>query len=411
MRKFYVILAAAALVLLQTPCGAQKWEGLAGKPQMGWSSWNKFGVNISEQLLRDMADKMVELGLKDAGYIYLNIDDGWHGVRDSLGFIHEDAAKFPSGMRALADYVHSKGLKIGIYSDAGTMTCGCFEGSSGHQYQDAYMYAKWGMDYLKYDWCFTEGLTAKGQYKLMRDALRWAGRPIFFSMCEWGTDKPWEWAAEVGHSWRSTGDIGPYFAEDCVHPKDDGTTWTQLCVLSIIDLNEPLRQYAGPGHWNDPDMLEVGNGMSFEEDRTHFSMWCIMAAPLILGNDICNMTPQTAGIITNKECIAIDQDALGIQGFRIRREGDVEYWARPLEGGDWAVCIFNRGLENAEIALDWGSFKFTDTLAGRSFDAADGYKLLNVWDASEKVQPVRVKSIRKISLKSHDCVLYRLIKN
>ena len=405
VRKSTIILAALALLCCAN-ASAQKWEGLAEKPQMGWSSWNKFQCNISEDLLKDIADRMVELGLKDAGYVYLNIDDGWHGGRDEKGFIHEDPAKFPSGMGSLADYVHSKGLKLGIYSDAGTMTCACYPGSSGHQYQDAYMYAKWGIDYLKYDWCFTEELSAKSSYKIIRDALRWTGRPIFLSMCEWGNSNPWEWAAEVGHSWRTTGDIGPYFDTDCVHPKDDGTTWTQLCVLSIVDRNEPLRQYAGPGHWNDPDMLEVGNGMSVAEDRTHFSLWCIMAAPLILGNDICNMSDETLAIITNKDCIAIDQDPLGIQGFRVKREADIEYWAKPLSGGDWAICIFNRGQETSKITLDWAEFKFEDTLAQRSFDAADGYTVKNVWNPSEKLRPA--KGRKSITLASHDCVVYLL---
>ncbi len=188
-----------------------KWEHLADTPQMGWSSWNCFMTDINEELIMKTADAMVELGLVDAGYVYLNLDDGWHGERDANGFIQEDREKFPSGIKALADYLHSKGMKLGIYSDAGDFTCACYSGSHGHEYQDAVTYASWGVDYLKYDWCFTTNIDAKGAYTLMRNALRKAGRPIFFSMCEWGTNKPWEWAAEVGHSWRTTHDIGPAF--------------------------------------------------------------------------------------------------------------------------------------------------------------------------------------------------------
>ena len=188
-----------------------KWEGLALTPQMGWNSWNKFATNINEELIKATADKMVELGLVEAGYVYLNLDDGWHGERDAQGFIHEDKEKFPSGMKALGDYLHARGLKLGIYSDAGTNTCACYAGSNGHEYQDAFTYASWGVDYLKYDWCYTNNLNPVGAYTTMRSALKRAGRPILFSICEWGSNRPWEWAQNVGHSWRTTGDIGVHF--------------------------------------------------------------------------------------------------------------------------------------------------------------------------------------------------------
>jgi alpha-galactosidase len=398
-----------------------KWEGLADTPQMGWSSWNKFQTEINEKLIKDIADKMVELGLVDAGYIYLNLDDGWHGERDAQGFVHEDMEKFPSGMKALADYLHAKGLKLGIYSDAGTNTCACYTGSLGHEYHDAIVYANWGVDYLKYDWCFTNNINPKGAYTLMRNALRAAGRPIFFSMCEWGSNKPWEWAADVGHSWRTTGDIGVVFLP--VPPKYDENgrrMWAPLSVMGIADINEPLRQYAGPGHWNDPDMLEVGNGMTVAEDRTHFTLWCMMAAPLILGNDITNMTPETLAIITNREVIAIDQDPLGIQGLRLKKDGDLQYWFKPLEGGDWAFCVVNIGEEAATVQLDWASLEVDDELSGRKTDFGTvNYRVKDLWNASAKPFNTLVKGKGKLRkqlvqnpvtavVASHDVVLYRL---
>ena len=424
------ILLIGACLLAMGLAGAQnrrpdaplpKWEGLADTPQMGWSSWNKFQTEINEKLIKDIADKMVELGLVDAGYVYLNLDDGWHGERDAQGFVHEDMEKFPSGMKALADYLHAKGLKLGIYSDAGTNTCACYTGSLGHEYQDAIVYANWGVDYLKYDWCYTNNINPKGAYTLMRNALRAAGRPIFFSMCEWGSNKPWEWAADVGHSWRTTGDIGVVFLP--VPPKYDENgrrMWAPLSVMGIADINEPLRQYAGPGHWNDPDMLEVGNGMTVAEDRTHFTLWCMMAAPLILGNDITNMTPETLAIITNREVIAIDQDPLGVQGLRLKKEGDLQYWFKPLEGGDWAFCVVNIGEEAATVQLDWASLEVDDELSGRKTDFGTvNYRVKDLWNASAKPFNTLVKGKGKLRkqlvqnpvtavVASHDVVLYRL---
>ncbi len=274
MNKKSLLLLFTALVYWQSH--AQKFEGLAKTPPMGWNTWNKFACNVDENLIRSSADAMVSSGLRDAGYRYIVIDDCWHGKRDSLGFIHPDPTRFPSGIKALADYVHSKGLKMGIYSDAGNKTCGGHPGSRGHEYQDAIMYASWGIDYLKYDWCETEGLKAEGAYTTMRDALHAAGRPIVFSMCEWGTAKPWTWAKDIGHLWRTTGDI--YHCFDC---EENHGTWSSWGMLQILDMQEGLRKYAGPDHWNDPDMMEVGNGMTLSEDRAHFSMWCMLAAPLM----------------------------------------------------------------------------------------------------------------------------------
>ena len=229
----------------------------------------------SEGIVRETADAMVATGMRDAGYRYVIIDDCWQGERDADGFIQPDPERFPSGMKALADYVHAKGLKLGLYSDAGWTTCGDRPGSRGHEYQDALSYARWGIDYLKYDWCDTDGLNAEGAYQTMRDALEAAGRPIVFGICEWGDNQPWEWGKTIGHLWRTTGDIAPCF--DCEVDHGDWSSWG---VLRILDMQEGLRAHAGPGHWNDPDMLEVGNGMSEAEDRAHFSMWAMLAAPL-----------------------------------------------------------------------------------------------------------------------------------
>ncbi|MCR4910220.1 MAG: glycoside hydrolase family 27 protein [Bacteroidales bacterium] len=402
MRKlFYAALAA----LMITPAFGQETSKFAATPQMGWNSWNKFGVNINEDLIKATADKMVELGLVDAGYIYLNLDDGWHGERDEQGFIQEDPVKFPSGIKALADYVHSKGMKLGIYSDAGWKTCGGCAGSFGHEFQDAYTYAQWGVDYLKYDWCFTENINPKGAYKLMSEALKATGRQIWFSMCEWGTAKPWEWAADIAQSWRTTGDIWPYFE---TIPAEFENQWHGDPVMKLVDLNEPLRAYAGPGHWNDPDMLEVGNGsLTLAENRAHFTLWCMMAAPLLMGNDLTTMPEEILQILCNKDVIAIDQDPLGVQGLRLKSEGGIEYWFKPLEGGDWAVCFFNRGAEDKVVLIDWESLKFTDELSGKTFDPA-GCKAQNLWD--KKVRARKTKGTQKVYIPSHDVLLYRVGK-
>ncbi|MDD3202012.1 MAG: glycoside hydrolase family 27 protein [Bacteroidales bacterium] len=383
---------------------AQKYDNIAKTPQMGWNSWNKFNCNINEQLVRETADTMVELGLVDAGYIYLNMDDCWHGERDSLGFITENKEKFPSGLKSLSDYLHSKGLKFGIYSDAGRKTCAGFPGSFGHEYQDAIRYAQWGVDYLKYDWCAAKDINPKGAYALMRDALKSAGRPVLFSMCEWGSNQPWLWAENVGHSWRTTGDICASFAEDMVY---DG--WKALSVLSILDMQVELRQYAGPGHWNDPDMLEVGNGMSVSEDRAHFTMWCMLAAPLLLGNDLTNMTKETLEIITNREVIAIDQDTLGVQGLKFKDDGAVEYWFKPLAGGQWAFCILNRSNEEVTLSINWKEFNFTDELSGLStaFDKVL-YDYKDLWN-SKNVGNTR--SNISVTIGGHDVSVYRLTPN
>jgi alpha-galactosidase len=371
--RIFLFIAASLLFSLQG--FAQKFEGLARTPQLGWNSWNRFGCNVSEQLIRETADAMGSSGMKDAGYQYINIDDCWHGERDARGFIQPNKEHFPSGMKALADYIHSKGLKLGIYSDAGWKTCGGKPGSRGFEYQDALTYAEWGIDYLKYDWCNTDGLKAEGAYLTMRQALRNAGRPVLFSICEWGDNQPWDWAKEVGHSWRTTGDI--YNCFDCIH---DHGTWKSWGVLQILDKQEGLRVHAGPGHWNDMDMLEVGNGMSLIEDRAHFSIWAMLASPLIAGNDLRTMSKETAAILTNERLIAVNQDPLGVQAFRYTVRDGVEFWFKPLAQGDWAFMALNRNAQPRKFSFAWQSENVNDELSKRSLAAREiHYTIRDLW--------------------------------
>jgi alpha-galactosidase len=392
------------LVFLSTGLFGQKFDNLAQTPPMGWNSWNKFGCNVNQQMLMDMADAMVESGMKDAGYEYIVVDDCWHGERDSLGFIHPNKEHFPSGMKALIDYIHSRGLKFGIYSCAGNLTCAGKPGSRGHQYQDAISYASWGVDYLKYDWCNTKGLNAEASYTTMRDALYSAGRPVVFSLCEWGNNKPWLWAKNVGHLWRTTGDITDCF--DCTNTH--GGTWTSWGVMKILDMQEGLRTYAGPGHWNDPDMLEVGNGgMTVSEDRAHFSMWCMLAAPLMAGNDISNMSDDTRNILTNTGAIAVDQDPLGIQGFRYAVKDSVETWFKPLKDGDWAVCFLNRSHSPVKVTFDWNT-NVSDDFSDRNLDAAHTlYKVYDIW--TKKNLKDTKQGLDEI-VPAHDVLMLRLYK-
>jgi len=344
LRLIRAILIVAVAVF--SPVKTRAADGsLALTPPMGWNSWNKFGCNVSEALIKSMADAMVSSGMRDAGYQYVVIDDCWQVSRDTQGNIVADAKRFPSGIKALADYVHAQGLKFGIYSDAGTETCGGRPGSRGHEYQDAAQYAAWGVDYLKYDWCKTGTENAQAAYGIMRAALDASGRPIVFSMCEWGTSKPWLWAKDVGNLWRTTGDIA-----DCWDCKKEYSTG----FVRILDLQDGLETYAGPGHWNDPDMLEVGNGgMSVAEYRAHFSLWCLLAAPLIAGNDLRNMSPDIKDILINKEVLAVNQDPLGMQGRRVRKDASTEVWAKQMKDGSRTVILFNRGSEATEVSVSW----------------------------------------------------------
>jgi alpha-galactosidase len=344
MKRLIVFLAA--ITFCTAPKLSALENGLARTPPMGWNSWNKFSCNVSAKLIEGAADAIVSTGMKDAGYQYVVIDDCWQVSRDAEGNIVADAQRFPDGMKAVADYIHSKGLKFGIYSDAGTGTCQNRPGSHGYEFQDARQYAAWGVDYLKYDWCNHSTQDSASSYATMRDALAKAGRPIVFSICEWGSTKPWLWAGDIGNLWRTTGDI--------IDKWDGHEKWGGNGVVQILDLQDGIESYAGPGHWNDPDMLEVGNGgMTNSEYRSHFSMWCLMAAPLMAGNDLRSMNDEVREILTNKEVIAIDQDPLGMQGRRVKKDGDLEIWAKQLKDGSRAVALLNRGASEAAIQFRW----------------------------------------------------------
>jgi len=399
MKKIIVL---ALLSIFYTITFAQKFEGLALTPPMGWNSWNNFGCNVDEKLIRAIADSMVASGMKSAGYQYVVIDDCWHGERDSLGFIHPNKERFPSGMKALGDYIHSKGLKFGIYSCAGNKTCGGHPGSRGYEYQDALTYAQWGVDFLKYDWCNTAGINAPAAYTTMRDALFATGRPIVFSLCEWGENKPWEWAKEIGHLWRTTGDITHCF--DC---QEDHGTWSSWGIMKTLEMRKDIRRFAGPGHWNDPDMMEVGNGMSVQEDRAHFSLWSIVAAPLIAGNDIRTMSKETKEILTNSDVIAVDQDSLGVQGFRYSNDGDVEVWIKPLSCGDWAVCFLNRSEKSVKFEFDWAKHTIYDDLSKTSIDNKIVYQVRDLWK-HKSIGDTKKKIVTDLS--SHDVLMVRLMK-
>jgi len=366
-------------------------NGLARTPPMGWNSWNKFACKgLNEKVVRETADAMASNGMKDAGYQFVILDDCWQTGRDAAGNILADPERFPSGIKALADYIHGKGLKLGIYTDAGTLTCAKRTGSIGHEYQDAKQYANWGVDYLKEDWCNTlPGQNSESSYTLMRNALAESGRPIVFSICEWGSTKPWLWAGPVGNLWRATPDI-----QDCWDCKK---TWGGGGVSQILDLMNGLESYAGPGHWNDPDMLEVGNGgMTKEEYRTHFSMWALFAAPLLAGNDIANMTADTKEILLNKDVIAIDQDALGQQGRRVKKTGDLEVWSKQLQDGGRAIALLNRGAATAKISVAWTDIGYPDTVSA------------NVQDLWTKKDSSAVKGGYSAEVPSHGVVMVRV---
>jgi alpha-galactosidase len=333
---------------------------LAPLPPMGFNTWNTFQTKISEDMLREMVDVFVSSGMRDAGYRYFVLDDGWMAMeRDQNGSLLADPVKFPHGMKAFADYVHSKGLKFGIYNCAGTKTCAGYPGTRGHEYEDARLYASWGVDFLKYDWCNTDSLNAPEAYKTMSAALRATGRPIVFSICEWGDHKPWLWAGKVGELYRTTGDISSSF----VIRKPIGN-WTPQSVTSILDLQEAIRKYNGPNHWNDPDMLEVGNGMSYNEDKAHFSLWCMLAAPLAAGNDLRKMSAQTREILTNKEMIDVDQDERGIAAFKMMMPDSLELWVKPLKNKELALCFFNRMGSSKKINLNWKDLIISDSFSG-----------------------------------------------
>ena len=346
-----LILLAVLLTLVATvisgstlPQSSSSTVPLAQTPPMGWNSWNKFACNVSEQLIRETADAMVSSGMQSAGYHYVNIDDCWQVSRAPDGTIVADATRFPSGIKALADYVHGKGLKLGVYTDAGTLTCQKRPGSLNHEQQDIKTYASWGVDYVKIDWCHAEGLDPEVQYGKFRDALAQAGRPIVFSICDWGVKAPWRWGANTGNLWRTTEDIRDRYES-----------------MSVIGFSQNgLEKFAGPGHWNDPDMLEVGNGgMKSDEYRTHMSLWALLAAPLLAGNDLRSMTAETKEMLTNSDIIAVDQDTKGVQGHRIWEEGPLEIWVKPLADHGQAVGLFNRGESDIKMVLELSTIGIT----------------------------------------------------
>jgi alpha-galactosidase len=380
---------AAEQVIAQAPAAALD-NGLAKTPPMGFNDWNAFGCNVSEQLIKQTADFFVSSGMKDAGYKYVNIDDCWmtHQRDPETGRLVPDPVKFPDGIKGTADYVHSLGLKLGIYEDAGTATCAGYPGSLGHERLDAQTFADWGVDYLKYDNCNNAGSTTKQQYidryTAMRDALAATGRPIVYSICEWGVNDPASWAGDVGNLWRTTGDIGD--------------NWNSL--KSIVNQNAPLASAAHPGAWNDPDMLEIGNGgMTDTEYRSHFSLWAEMAAPLLVGTDLRRATPATMAIYLNKDVIAVDQDSLGAQGRVVQSDGTHLVFAKPLANGDVAVALFNEGDTAATMST---------TAAQTGLGKASGaYTLKDLW--SKKV----TESAGQItaSVPAHGTVMYRVSAN
>ena len=391
MRK--PVMLSVMLAMWCGTCHAQKFDNLAPTPPMGWNSWNFYNCNISEDKIKRIADSMSVNGMKDAGYQYVVIDDCWQVARDKDGYIIADPKKFPSGIKALADYVHAKGLKFGIYSCAGRLTCQKRPGGAGYEKQDAQRYAEWGVDYLKYDWCNSEGMSSTVQYATMRDALYRAGRPIVFSLCEWGTTKPWLWAETVGQLWRSTGDIQDKFA------MGHG-------VLKIFDEQSAIRKYNKPNGFNDPDMLEVGNpGLTAVESKTHFTLWCMMAAPLIAGNNLATMKKEIRDILTNKNAISVDQDKQGLACFLWAKTNGVEAWIKPLADGNYAVCFLNRGTGSAALDFNWQQ-PALDPDFKRTYHINDTFSVFDIWNNKELGT---TQTNIAATIKGHD-VLFVLVK-
>lgn len=355
MRAFGVF--SLALVLSVVPVFGQAKAATA--PPMGWNSWNHFAGHVTDADVRSAADSLVSTGMRDAGYVYVNIDDTWQGKRDAEGVLHANE-RFPD-MKALGDYIHSKGLKFGIYSSPGAKTCAGYEGSLGHEAQDAKLYADWGVDFLKYDLCSFNDNMQKAEaehpndanvaknlmiaaYQKMGDALKATGRPMVYSLCQYGVDQPWMWGPGLGaNMWRTTDDINDSYDR----------------MIEIGFSQAGLSKYAGPGHWNDPDMLEIGNGkMTEDEYKTHMSLWVLLAAPLLAGNDLTKMSDADKNILMSKEAIAIDQDALGKQGDRLVQSGDLDIWTKPLSDGRVAVGLFNRSWGSRDVSVDLKAIGF-----------------------------------------------------
>ncbi|HKS97814.1 MAG TPA: glycoside hydrolase family 27 protein [Terriglobia bacterium] len=361
-----LILAGVSVARSQEAAGASSESQVALTPPMGWNSWNHFHCGVTEDIVKAQAYAMATNGMKAAGYIYVNIDDCWQGGRDAEGNIQPNS-KFPD-MKGLADYIHSLGLKFGVYSSPGPKTCAGYTGSYQHELQDAKTYASWGVDYLKYDWCSAREVYQPDQmqavYRKMSDALKSTGRPIVFSLCQYGLEQVWRWGASVGgNSWRTTGDIN--------------ASWTRMAYIGFGQ--NGLESFAGPGHWNDPDMLEIGNTMSVpgrngtrramglnpDEDRTQMSLWSMLASPLLAGNDLTSMDSEVLSILTNKEVIAVDQDPKGVQGHRVWQQGPLEIWMKPLADGGVAVALFNRGTGPANMTVNFSDIGITGSAGVR----------------------------------------------
>ncbi len=409
MKKILFLLLMAPMALAAQPERAattkgfvlnqQQWEELAATPPMGWNSWNLVEDKVSEEVIRQMCDAMVANGMRDAGYTYLIIDDFWVGGRDNRNRLYPDPTRFPGGIKALADYVHSKGMKLGIYSDAALYTCGGVMASYGFEELDAKTFAEWGVDYLKYDYCNapTDMETAFARYKKMGDALRKQEHPIVYAICEWGQRKPWLWAkAAGGHLWRTTWDSRDYWQTD---NKDF------LGVIDIFDQQEGLEQYAGPGGWNDPDLLMVGlygkgkssspgkfkGGCTDTEYRTHFAMWCMLAAPLIVNSDMTTIDAGTLALLTNKHLLAINQDKDGHQGYTFMRTDQLQLMKKELSGGEVAVCVINRSDNKVPFSFD----------ARKDWGIYTPGQVIDVWKSTSSK-----KTALKGELEPHDCAVY-----
>ena len=401
--SLYVIFAVITISI-----SAQKYEGLANTPPMGWNSWNKFAFNFDEKVIREVVDAFEKNGLKDAGYEYIVLDDGWMTKeRDENGNLVPDPRKFPSGMKALADYIHSKGLKFGIYNCAGNKTCGGYPGSAGNEYRDAKLYASWDVDYLKYDWCNTDKKHAQTAYSTMRDAIKEAGRPMVFSICEWGLNKPWVWGKEVGHLWRVTGDIANCW--NCSYTFRKLSTHGILPLLNIRK-HDNLRKYSGPGHWNDYDMLEVGNGMSDAQNRSHFAIWCMLSSPLILGNDLSKMQWETINILTNKELIDINKDSLAIECFKYKTLWNIDIWARPLKNNAWAICFVNKNGFKIKLQYNWAKHIIEDEIFNKKLDCSHEVYTLRDLYAHKDIGTTETPLEKEIG--KHDVLMLKLtLKN
>jgi len=394
MKKILVLVLLATQITI-----FGQFPELARTPPMGWNSWNAFALEINSDIVKAVADSMVSKGLAAAGYKYIVIDDGWQISRDEKGKIIVDSTRFPEGIKYLADYVHSKGLKFGIYTCCGTKTCGGKPGSYGYEAIDAETYAEWGVDFIKEDWCYTDGLETQTQYSIMSDAIRASGRPMLLSICEWGVSSPWEWAEGIGTMWRTTTDIQDCF--DCIRD------WGGMGWVHILEKNADLAPWAGPGHWNDPDMLEVGNqALTPVECRSHFAMWCMLAAPLIAGNNISTMNDTINAILTAPEIIAIDQDPFGIQGTRIRNHKGLQVWQKPLNDGSVAIALLNLTSSEADmyITLEEIGFKKNRTCSVR--DLWKQKDLAEITDTfSTRVEPHGVVVIKMMGEKAPLSVL------